>query len=144
MSSTGARKTARIILTTAGAALAGGFGLAAPAAAHLATEPATVTGWTADRVIATSAALVALAGAVVGVLALFRAARGTGDGRRRGGRLAVALSVLGALAGVFVIVTADGGPGTGNGIVGGYLAVVVGLAGIALVWLARARARRDA
>jgi len=40
-----------------------------------------------------------------------------------------------------VVATAEGGPGTGAGIVGGFVAVVVGLAATALGWLALARSR---
>ena len=47
--------------------------------------------------------------------------------------------VLGAL----FLVTADGGPGTGNGVVGSLVALVVGPVAIVLGGLARSRARRD-
>jgi len=141
MSPTGTRRPVRIVLTTVGAALAGAFALAAPAAAHLSTEPgaATVTGLTTDRAFATAAALVALAGAVFGGLAL-RAVRRSRGGRRSA-LAAVALTALGAVVGVIVVVTADGGLGTGNGIAGGYIAIVVGAVGAVLAGLALARGR---
>ena len=48
------------------------------------------------------------------------------------------------LIGGFVVATADGGPGTGNGIVGGYAAVTIGLIATILAGLAWARSRRMA
>lgn len=90
---------------------------------------------TGDRVIATTSALVALAGAVAGGTAVVR----TG---RRLPVVALVAGLIGAVAGAVVVATADGGPGTGNGIVGGYAAVVLGLLGAALGGLASFRAGR--
>jgi hypothetical protein len=39
---------------------------------------------------------------------------------------------------------ADGGPGTGNGVVGGAAAFVLGLIAVAIGWLALSRFRRTA
>jgi hypothetical protein len=100
-----------------------------------------VYGVTTDRVWATAAVLLALAGAVIGVLALARSRRtGTGNGRR-GAIVAVAAGLFAALNGVLVLVTADGGPGTGNGVIGGYAALVLGLiaAGLGTPVLTRSR-----
>ncbi|WP_432994697.1 DUF6223 family protein [Dactylosporangium sp. CA-233914] len=93
---------------------------------------------TADRVVASVAALVALAGAVVGGLAL------AGRGGPRGPVAALVTGAAGLVAGGLVVATADGGPGTGNGIVGGYVAIVLGLGAVILGGLARARSRRAA
>jgi hypothetical protein len=41
-----------------------------------------------------------------------------------------------------VVAAADGGPGTGYGIVGGFVAVVIGLIATVLGWLALVRSRR--
>jgi hypothetical protein len=49
---------------------------------------------------------------------------------------------MGLVIGALVVVTADGGVGTGNGPAGGVVAVVVGLLGAALGGLALARSRR--
>ncbi|MEU4690495.1 DUF6223 family protein [Actinoplanes sp. NPDC023714] len=84
---------------------------------------------TGDRVVATTAAVVALASVVCGVVALVRT-------RRRPAVVALVAGSLGLIAGLFVIVTADGGPGTGNGIVGGFAAVPLGLAAVVLGSLA--------
>jgi hypothetical protein len=46
------------------------------------------------------------------------------------------------LIGGLVVATADGGLGTGNGLAGGVVAMVVGLIGMALGGLALARSRR--
>jgi hypothetical protein len=104
----------------------------------LAVTSSTVT---ADRVVAGAAALVGLAGAVLGGRALLNHA---GRNRRRTSAMAVAAGVLSAVVGVLIIVTADGGPGTGNGIVGGYVAVALGLVGLVLGGLALTRSRSTA
>jgi hypothetical protein len=99
-------------------------------AASTAATP-TLTG---DRMVATSAVLVALAGAVLGGLAVAR-------GNRRLSTAALVAGVAGLVTGVIVVITADGGPGTGNGIVGGYAAVAIGLAAAGLGGIARSRTR---
>jgi hypothetical protein len=91
---------------------------------------------TSDRVVATVASLVALGGTVAGVLSLRRS-----TGRTRGSLVALAAGLAGLLAGVLVLATADGGPGTGNGVVGGYVAVVLGPIAAILGGLALARRR---
>ena len=101
-------------------------------------DASTLTG---DRVVASAAAVVALAGAIIGGLALARPA-GRG-GKRRSGAALVA-GAAGGLVGALVVATADGGPGTGNGIVGGYAALVLGLLAALLGGLALARTRRTA
>jgi hypothetical protein len=96
---------------------------------------------TADRIVATAAVVVAVAGAIIGGLAL---ARSAGHRGRRRSTIAVLAGIAGTAVGGMVVVTADGGPGTGNGIVGGYMAVVVGLTAALLGGLAQARSRRSA
>lgn len=90
---------------------------------------------TGGRLVGSVAAMVALAGAIAAGLAL--------TGRFRG-RVALVVAAAGAVAGVYVVATADGGPGTGNGIVGGYVAVALGLIGVVLGGIALTRARRPA
>ncbi|MFG1869124.1 DUF6223 family protein [Micromonospora arborensis] len=94
---------------------------------------------TSDRIVATAAVVVALAGAIIGGLAL---ARPTSRIRKRWAAVALAAGVTGVLVGGLVVATADGGPGTGNGIVGGYAAVVLGLLAALLGGLASARGKR--
>jgi hypothetical protein len=94
---------------------------------------------TTDRVVATAAVLVALTGAIVGGLALVRR---TGRGGNRRSTIALVAGLTGMVVGALVVATADGGPGTGNGIVGGYAALVVGLIATLLGGLTKARSRR--
>jgi hypothetical protein len=51
---------------------------------------------------------------------------------------------IGLVIGGLVVATADGGLGTGNGLGGGVVAMVVGLIGMALGGLALVRSRRTA
>lgn len=92
---------------------------------------------TPDRVVATAAAVIALAGAVVGGLALTRPGRNVS----RRSWFALAAGVVSVLAGLAVLATADGGPGTGNGVVGGYVSVPLGLIAALLGGLALRRSR---
>jgi cytochrome bd-type quinol oxidase subunit 2 len=106
-----------------------------------ATDVPTVTG---DRIVASVAAVVALASTIIGVLALVRSARSQTDRNRKlMPAAAVAAAATGLVTGVLVVVTADGGPGTGNGVIGGWAAVVLGLAGAALGGLALQRSGRS-
>ena len=105
------------------------------------------------RAAAIVAGLAGLVGLVMAVRALARGADRSGrtQGTRRGARArntqrsAFTPLVLGPIAmilGGWVVVTADGGLGTGNGLGGGVVAMVVGLAGTSLAMLALARSRR--
>ena len=100
--------------------------LAAPASAHVSMQPTAVSPstMTADRLWASTASVLALVSVVIGGLALARAGR-TGMG-------------IGGL----VLAVADGGPGTGNGVIGGAVALVLGLIGAVVGGLALARSRR--
>lgn len=105
--------------------------LAASAAAQSTAAAATLT---PGRLWSVVAVLLGSAGVVAGALAL---ARSTG----RGGAALTAGSA-GSVVGGLIVATADGGPGSGSGIVGGYVALVVGVTALALGVLARARSRR--
>ena len=110
------------LLTASGAGLLAVVGLATPAAAQL-LVPLTGPGayaLTAGRFWSLVAALIALAGVVVGGLALARPASRIGTGRR-GASAALAAGLAGAIIGGLVVAGADGGPGSGSGIVGGFL-----------------------
>jgi hypothetical protein len=96
---------------------------------------------TADRVVATAAAVVALAAAIIGGLALLRP---IGRSRKRTSIVALVTGMAGIVVGGLVVATADGGPGTGNGIVGGYAALAFGLIGVVLGGLALTRTRAAA
>lgn len=104
-------------------------------ATHRADSAATtVYGLTAQRLWATIAAGVALVSVVTGGMAL----------TRRATRLAIMAMIAGliaAISGGLVLAIANGGPGTGNGVVGGAAAVVLGIAAVALGGFAMSRAR---
>lgn len=93
---------------------------------------------TAARFWATSAALLGLVGAVVGGLALARSVR-VGRG---GAIVSLGSGLVAMVGGVLNLAVADGGPGTGNGVVGGALALAMGLVAVALGGPALARSRR--
>jgi hypothetical protein len=130
-------------LLAAAAALLGGFGLATPAAAHVSAQSAAVDAYTltTGRLVGTVAALVALAGVVVGGLALARSAGRIGNGNR-GAIVTLVAGLTGVVIGGLVVAAAEGGPGTGYGIVGGFAALGIGLIATVLGWLALARSRR--
>jgi hypothetical protein len=98
-------------------------------------DPATVT---SHRAVATAAVLVALAGAVVGGIALARPTT------HRVPFTALLAGAVGAVVGTAVLATADGGVGTGNGVVGGYVGIALGLIAGLLGALALHRSRRRA
>ncbi|GAA1016148.1 hypothetical protein Aple_021390 [Acrocarpospora pleiomorpha] len=137
--------SARFVITAAAAALIGAFGLAAPAAAHTLVQPVSSYALTSGRLWSVVAALLGLAGAVIGAVALARSAGriGTGNGRR-GAIVALVAGLAGAVIGGLVVAAAEGGPGTGYGIVGGFVALVVGLIAMILGGLALAHSRRTA
>ena len=133
------RTFALILAVLAAAALFGGLVHAVLVAAHV-SEPAatTVYGLTPRRLWATTVAMLALVGVVIGGLALARP-----SGRfRTASAVALVAGLIAVVNGGLVVAIADGGPGTGNGVVGGAGALVLGLIGMTLGGLARARSRR--
>ena len=133
----------RHLLTAAAATLLAGFGLATPAAARVSAQSAPVDAFTltTGRLLGTVASLVALAGVVVGGLALTRSAGHAGNGTR-GAIVALVAGLTGMVIGGLVVAAAEGGPGTGYGIVGGIAALVIGLIATVLGCLALARSGR--
>lgn len=138
------RTFAFILAALAAAALFGGLVYAVLVAAQV-SEPAatTVYGLTPRRLWATTAAVLALVGVVIGGLALARSAgrMGTGNGRM-GAIVALVAGLIAVVNGGLNLASAEGGPGTGNGVVGGAVALVLGLIAMALGGLALARSRR--
>jgi hypothetical protein len=104
-------------------------------ATHRADSAAiTVRGVTAPRLWATIAAAVALVSVIAGGVAL----------TRRATRLAIVAMIAGlivAINGGLILAVANGGPGSGNGVVGGAATLVLGVAAVALGGLAVWRAR---
>jgi hypothetical protein len=138
------RTFALILAALAAAALFGGLVHAVLVAAHL-SEPAatTVYGLTPRRLWATTAAMLALVGVVIGGLALARSAGRIGAGNgRMGAIVALAAGLIAVVNGGLNLAIAQGGPGTGNGVVGAAVALVLGLIAMALGGLAMARSRR--
>ena len=80
---------------------------------------------TTGRLWSVLAGLLGLAGVAAGGWALARSAR-------RAAVVALVAGVAGAAVGGLVVIAAQGGPGTGYGIVGGYVALVVGLVAVVL------------
>lgn len=116
--------------------------LAAPAATHASVQQiAADASLTTGRLVGTVAALVALAGVVIGGLALARSTGRIGNGKR-GAIVALVAGLIGMVIGAVNLVVADGGPGTGNGVLGGALALVLGLIAAVLSRLALVRSHR--
>lgn len=90
---------------------------------------------TAGRAWSLAGAVLGLVGVVFGVLALRR---------RRGAVVAFGGGVAGVVIGALVVAMAKGGPGTGYGIVGGYLSLAVGVAALVLGGLAMRKGARAA
>jgi hypothetical protein len=99
-------------------------------------------GLTAGRFWSLVAALIGLAGVVVGGLVVARSRRLGASLRRLGPAVALTAGLVGMGIGGLVVAAADGGPGTGYGIVGGYVDLVVGLVAVVLGGLALTRSRR--
>jgi hypothetical protein len=140
------RTFAIILVGLAAAALFAGLVHAVLVAAQV-SEPAatTVYGLTPRRLWATTVAVVAVAGVVIGWLALARPASrfGTASGRL-GAIVALVAGLIAVINGALNVAIATGGPGTANGVVGGAAAFVLGLIALALGGLALARCRRIA
>lgn len=116
-------------------------------AAHVSVQaaPARVRGMTPRRLAASTAALLALIGVVIGGLALARpnSRLGTASGRL-GATVALVAGLIGVAVGGLLVATSTGGLGTGGGIAGAVVALVLGLIGLVLGWLALNRSRVSA
>lgn len=94
------------------------------------------------RAVPTAAAVVGLASVVIGGLAVARAGRP--GNWRRAAVVAIAGGLISAAVGGVHAANAAGGLGTGNGLAGAVVAVVLGAAGMLTGALALARSRRAA
>jgi Family of unknown function (DUF6223) len=138
------KRTFVIVLAgLAAAALFAGLVYAVLVAAHV-SEPAatTVYGLTPRRLWATTVAVLALVGVVIGGLALARPAGrfGTTAGRL-GAIVALVAGLIAAVNGGLNLALANGGPGSGNGVVGAAAASVLGLIAVVLGGIALGRCR---
>jgi hypothetical protein len=118
------------------------FATPAVAFASVQQVAADAYGLTAGRFWSLLAALVGLAGVVVGGLVVARSRRLQSGLWRRGPVTALTAGLVSMIIGGLVVAAAKGGPGTGYGIVGGYVDLVVGLVAVVLGGLALTRARR--
>jgi hypothetical protein len=122
----------------AAAGLLAGLVHAVLVATHLSVPAATtVSGLTSRRLWALLADGLALIGVIVGGLALARPAT-----RRLGALAGLATGLIAGVNGGLVLAVADGGPGSGNGVIGGAGALVLGVMAMALGGLALVRYRR--
>ena len=137
------RLTVVLVLAVVALAVFAGLVYAVLIVAHVA-QPAAVTvqGLTGRRLWATISAVLALTGLIIGGVTLSRP--GSVTSRRPGAIVAVVVGLVAAGSGGLNLVMANGGPGTGNGVVGGAAAFVLGLIAIALGALALGRSRRVA
>ena len=115
--------------------------LAAPGVGQLSTTAGYLVG--TGRTVPTAAAVVGLVSAVLGGLALVRSARRP-DAGRVGPAVGLLLGLISVVVGGVHGWNAAGGLGTGNGLAGAVVAVVLGAAGMLLGGLGLARARRSA
>jgi len=117
---------------------------ATPAAATVLIRSTEVDAYTLTfaRLWATAAALLGLAAVIVGGVALWRSARGVGDNGRRGAVVAQVAGAVSVVVGALNLAVATGGPGTGNGVIGGAAAIGFGLVAVVLGALTVVRARR--
>jgi hypothetical protein len=132
------RTVATILAALAAAALFGGLIHAVLVASHVSEPAATaVYGLTPRRLWATTAAVLAVAGVVIGGLAVARPASRFGTASGRFGAIAALVAGLIAVVnGGLNLAIATGGPGSGNGVVGGAAAFVLGLIAVVLGGLA--------
>jgi hypothetical protein len=134
-----------VLAALVGAAVFGGLVYAVLVAAHVSQLGATtVYGLTPRRLWATTAVVLGLAGVIIGSMAMVRAARRIGNYGRNGAIVALVAGIIAVVNGGLNLAVATGGPGTGNGVVGGAAAFVLGLTATAVGGLALARARRIA
>ncbi|MGW5155420.1 DUF6223 family protein [Nonomuraea wenchangensis] len=117
--------------------------LLATAATTVLAQPVDAYAVTTGRLWSLVGAVLGLAGVVIGALALARSSTRPAT-RRRGAIVALAAGLAATVLGVLVVAAAEGGPGTGYGIVGGWVCLVVGPVAMVIGGLVMARSRRTA
>lgn len=113
--------------------------LAAPASASGSAAAVDAYQLTFGRIGATSGAALALVGVVFGAVSLTRSAN-----RRRAAVTAAVLGLAGVVIGAVFIAMAEGGPGTGYGVVGSWVSFALGPIALLLAWRGLSVSRRDA
>jgi peptidoglycan/LPS O-acetylase OafA/YrhL len=133
-----------ILLGLVAAALFAALVHALLVAAHVShSSGTTVQGLTPRRIWALMADALGIAAVLAGSMSLMRAAHQIGNRGRNGAILALAAGTLAAINGGLNLAVATGGPGSGNGVIGGAAAFVLGLIGMALGGLTWSRSRRS-
>jgi len=107
------------------------------------SAPSTVYGLTSKRQFA----LVAMGLGLIGVVFGWRISRTSTSrftllNQKNGPIIAIVTGMLAVIGGVWNLATSNGGPGSGNGVLGSAQALVLGLTGIVLGALAVVRFRR--
>jgi hypothetical protein len=118
------RALAMLLAAITAAAVFAGLVHAVLVAAHV-SEPAapTVYGLTPQRLWATAAAVLALISVTSGALAFVRTDDRFNGSKRLGPMVGVGAGFIAAVNGGLNVAIARGGPGTGNGVVGGAAAL---------------------
>jgi len=93
---------------------------------------AAVQGMTSRRVWAIATDLLAIFGLVIGGLGLRRSSGYTSSKLKIRSTVAIAAGLIAMVSGALNLALATGGPGSGNGVIGGAAAVVLGLFAIVL------------
>jgi len=115
------------------------FVLAIPATAHASSAAGNIG---SGRLLPTVAALIGLAGVFTGRWALIHSRRAENRKVRSGALLALVSGLISLAIGILHAVNSAGGFGTGNGLAGAIVAMVLGLTALVLGGLALARSRR--
>ncbi len=106
----------------------------------------TVYGLTPRRIWALTVILLALISLVIGWRTLRQSASNRISifkGKRRA-MVAIIMGLIAVINGGLNLATANGGPGTGNGVVGSAQALLLGLIGLVLGWVVLTRYKRNA
>jgi hypothetical protein len=137
------RTFATILIAVAAAVLFASLVHGVLVAAHV-SEPGatTIYGLTTRRLWATVAAGWGLIGVIVGGLALANRDHRYGMAGHIATIVAFVAALIAVINGGLNLAVATGGPGSGNGVVGGAAALVLGLIALMLVGLSVARRRR--
>jgi Family of unknown function (DUF6223) len=127
------RTFAIILVGLVAAGLFGGLVHAVLVAAHVSELAATtVQGLTPRRLWATMAVAAAVIGVLIGGLAFHPSSRFSTATGRLGAIVALVAGLVATVNGGLNLAIANGGPGSGNGVVGGAAAFVLGLIALTL------------
>src|SRR5689334_8271126 len=97
------------------------------------SAPSTVYGLTSKRQFALVALAMGLISVIFGWRAFRKSAGSSGGVNRKNWNIAaIVAGVIAVIGGVLNLITANGGPGSGNGVLGSAQALVLGLTGVFL------------